>query len=240
MMKIKILWLYHDIKDVFGDEGNIQVLKQRAIKRGFEVEVETCGIGEEIKDDSYDLVYMGTNISYEDQYLFEDVKKKKPMLEVMMKQNKAFLLVSGGFQLFGNRFVGKDGEIVEGLGLLPYASDYRNLSSAVGNICIESDRFGKIIGFENHQYQIIDVDEPLGKVLVGCGNTYHNDYEGYMKEGVIATSIHGPLLPKNTRIADYLLKHICKQKNVSDSFKSISNRFEEDARRILLKRMNLG
>ena len=46
-MNLKILWMYHDLMDLYGDKGNAEVLRRRAEKRGIEVQLDTCTIGEE-------------------------------------------------------------------------------------------------------------------------------------------------------------------------------------------------
>ena len=45
-MNLKILWMYHDLMDLYGDKGNAEVLRRRAEKRGITVTLDTCTIGE--------------------------------------------------------------------------------------------------------------------------------------------------------------------------------------------------
>ena len=47
-MDLKILWMYNDLMDLYGDKGNIQVLKTRAEKRNINVTVKTCSLNEEV------------------------------------------------------------------------------------------------------------------------------------------------------------------------------------------------
>lgn len=239
-MKLRILWLYHDVKDVFGDEGNIQVLKHRALKRDIDVEVVTCGLNEMQDASEFDLIYMGTNIGYEDCFLLEDIRKKEKTFEEAMKKGSFFFLLSGGFQVFGKNFISSKGAEEKGLGLLPYSTDYKNLSAAVGNICVKHEKLGTIIGFENHNYQMIEVTNPFGKIVKGCGNTYHKDYEGYECENVIATNMHGPLLPKNPLLADYIIKGALKNKYGNIELAPIDDEIENAARNTLLKRWNIA
>ena len=41
-MELKILWMYHDLMDLYGDKGNIETLRYRTSKRGINVVVDTC------------------------------------------------------------------------------------------------------------------------------------------------------------------------------------------------------
>ena len=46
---------------------------------------------------------------------------------------------------------------------------------------------------------------PLGSVLFGHGNDGETGEEGCLYRNVVGTYVHGPLLPKNPGVADYLL-----------------------------------
>lgn len=54
--------------------------------------------------------------------------------------------------------------------------------------------------------------QPLGKVLYGNGNTGESGYEGVLYKNVVATYLHGPLLPKNPQLCDYILTCALKRK----------------------------
>ena len=60
MRELKILYLYPDILELYGDFGNIQVLKYRLETRGFKAIIEPYSIGNTPPDfKSYDLVFAG-------------------------------------------------------------------------------------------------------------------------------------------------------------------------------------
>jgi CobQ-like glutamine amidotransferase family enzyme len=46
---------------------------------------------------------------------------------------------------------------------------------------------------------------PFGKVKVGAGNNGDDGGEGIVFRNAIGTYLHGPLLPKNPQVADWLL-----------------------------------
>ena len=56
---MKVVWMYHDIMDLYGDKGNMMVLKKRCLDRGIPFELDTCGIGEEKDLSEYDLIFLG-------------------------------------------------------------------------------------------------------------------------------------------------------------------------------------
>ena len=70
-----------------------------------------------------------------------------------------------------------------------------------------------ICGFENHGGRTcINDNKPLGKVLYGAGNDGRSGYEGVVYKNVIGTYLHGPLLPKNPQLADWLISHALERK----------------------------
>lgn len=60
MKELKILYLYPDILELYGDFGNIQVLRYRLAQRGFKAVIEPYSIGDTAPDfKNYDLVFAG-------------------------------------------------------------------------------------------------------------------------------------------------------------------------------------
>jgi CobQ-like glutamine amidotransferase family enzyme len=73
----------------------------------------------------------------------------------------------------------------------------------------------RLVGFENHSGRTFlgDAAAPLGRVIAGHGNNDEDGVEGLIAmpgEGGVAglrvgTYLHGPLLPRNPHLADYLI-----------------------------------
>ena len=84
----------------------------------------------------------------------------------------------------------------------------------IRNIVLNSPLFEQpVVGFENHGGRTYIGDHtPFGKVFYGLGNTGKSGYEGVVYKNVIATYLHGPLLPKNPQVCDYLLERALKRK----------------------------
>ena len=84
----------------------------------------------------------------------------------------------------------------------------------ISNIVLKSDLFEMpVVGFENHGGRTcINNCKPLGKVLYGSGNDGKTGYEGVVYKNVIGTYLHGPLLPKNPQLADWLISHALEKK----------------------------
>ena len=119
-MNLKILWMYHDLMDLYGDKGNAEVLRRRAEKRGIEVQLDTCTNGEEKNIDEYDLFFLGGGADKEQNLIFADLLQRKQSIQTAMDHKTAFLLICGGYQLFGQYYKDQDGNVIEGLKFFDY------------------------------------------------------------------------------------------------------------------------
>ena len=58
-MKANILHLYYDILNLYGEYGNVNIIKKHIEDQGIEVNVEKKTIGDEIDFSKYSFIYMG-------------------------------------------------------------------------------------------------------------------------------------------------------------------------------------
>lgn len=241
-MDLKILWMYHDLMDLYGDKGNAEVLRRRAEKRGIEVTLDTCTIGEEKNIDDYDLFFLGGGADKEQNLIFADLIQRKESIQQAMDHKTAFLLICGGYQLFGQYYKDQDGNVVEGLKFFDYYTIAGDRDSrCIGNIAVETTMDGKTfkaVGFENHGGQTKNVSTPFAKVLNGHGNEMNSGYEGFMNDQVLATYMHGPLLPKNPDIADAILKRALKKRYGEVELEPLDDTIEYKAQEVMLKRLH--
>lgn len=245
--RLKLCWMYHDIMDLYGDKGNILTLKKRCEDRNISFELTTLGIGEYENFEDFDLIFFGGGADKEQQSIVDDLISKKENLKNAIDGGSFGLLVCGGYQLFGKYYQEAEGTKIEGLGFYPYYTNTgKGKSRCIGNIAIEVDLEGEkevVIGFENHGGQTLGVDKPFGKVLCGCGNSFGDKYEGFYDGKVLGTYIHGPLLPKNPRLADFVIAK-AMNKRIKDftlaDLKPIEEPFSQKAREKMLERMGLG
>ncbi|NCB33214.1 MAG: glutamine amidotransferase [Erysipelotrichia bacterium] len=242
-MNLKILWMYHDLMDLYGDKGNLLVLKSRAEKRGIEVQLDTCTLNEQKDCRDYDLFFLGGGADREQNLIYEDLLKRREQIAEAMQEKTAFLLICGGYQLFGQYYKDQDGKQVDGLGFFNYYTvagdrDHRCIGNIAVNAEMDHERF-LAVGFENHGGQTHGVESPFAKVLSGHGNTYDSGHEGFVNEQVLATYMHGPLLPKNPKIADLVLKRALKKRNGAAELAELDDSLENRARSIMLERLNV-
>ena len=243
MKELKILYLYPDLLELYGDYGNIQVLKYRIENRGFKAIIDRYCINDDAPDfNSYDLVFAGGGADNEQNILSQDLIKYRDNIKEAINNGVFFLLICGAYQLFGKYYKGVEGNIVEGLNIFDYYTEAiaDRKKRCIGNIVINANLNGKetkVIGFENHGGQTFDIPTPFGEVLFGNGNKFNDTEEGFMTKNVIATYLHGPLLSKNPDITDYIIKYCLDRKyNEEITLETLDDTFENLCREQLLEK----
>ena len=251
---IKILYLYPDMLELYGDYGNIQVLKYRIESRGYKAIIDRYSIGDATPDfNNYDIVFAGGGADNEQSILAEDLVKYKENIKEAVNNGVFFLLICGAYQLFGKYYKGVEGNIIPGLEVFDYytVANPDRKKRCIGNIVIDANLRSsnndtdsselntktKVIGFENHGGQTFDISNSFGNVLFGNGNKFGDAEEGFFNNNVIATYLHGPLLSKNPELCDYIIKYCLDRKyNENITLESLNDEFENLCREQLLNR----
>ena len=205
-MKITIGHLYPDLLNLYGDRGNIQCLMKRCQWRGIEAETIPFELEDEIDFSKLDIVLLGGGSDREQMLVCEKLKEIQKDFKAYVENYGVVIAICGGYQLLGNYYKTEQGTM-KGLELVDLYTE-QGEGRLIDNIVLQSNLFDMpIVGFENHGGRTyIKDNKPLGKVLYGAGN------EGVVYKNVIGTYLHGPLLPKNPQLADWLISHALEQK----------------------------
>jgi CobQ-like glutamine amidotransferase family enzyme len=208
---IRVGHLYPDYLNIYADRGNIAVLACRAAWRGHDLRVTSLGMDDAIVPGAHDLYYVGGGQDREQLLVAENLAAKADALREAAAGGAAVLAVCGGYQLLGRRYRGHHGDEMPGIGLLPLetiAGDRRMIGDVLLECELEPGERRALAGFENHAGRtILDPDaQPLGRVLAGFGNDGESGFEGCRVGRAIGTYLHGPLLPRNPWLADWLLE----------------------------------
>lgn len=211
-MKITIGHLYPDLLNLYGDRGNIQCLMKRCQWRGIEAETIAFEINDTIDFSKLDIVLLGGGSDREQMLVCSKLREIRQDFKEYVEQDGVVIAICGGYQLLGNYYDTDQGKI-EGLKLIDMYTE-QGEGRLISNIVLQSDLFDMpIVGFENHGGRTyIKNNKPLGKVLYGSGNDGKSGYEGIVYKNVIGTYLHGPLLPKNPQLADWLIQHALERK----------------------------
>ncbi len=209
-MRIRVGHLYPDYLNIYADRGNIAVLERRARLRGHELAVEAVGLGDELRPGAHDLLYVGGGQDREQALVAGDLAGKSQAVKEAAAGGAAILAVCGGYQLLGRGYLGLNGADLPGVGLFPHetvAGERRMIGDVLLECELEPGERHTLAGFENHagRTRLDPGAEPLGRVVAGFGNDGESGYEGCRVGRAVGTYLHGPLLPRNPWLADWLL-----------------------------------
>lgn len=209
-MTLRICHLYPRELNIYADRGNIAVFRARAAWRGIPVEMTEVGVGDPIDPAAHDLFYLGGGQDRDQVVVAEDLARTKgDALRAAADDGAVVLAVCGGYQLAGHGYTGVDGSRLKGLSLLD-ADTIAGQDRLIGDISINANLNGElrtVVGYENHagRTELGPGSRPLGTVIAGAGNNGATGQEGAVRDRVIGTYLHGPLLPKNPWLADLLM-----------------------------------
>jgi CobQ-like glutamine amidotransferase family enzyme len=208
--ELRVAHLYPEYLNIYADRGNIAVFAHRALWRGIGFDVEPVGLGDELRPGAHDLLYIGGGQDREQALIAPDLAAKADAIREAVAGGAAVLAVCGGYQLLGGFYRDRGGDELPGAGLFPLytvAGERRMIGDCLLRCELEPGVTRTLAGFENHAgITRLDADaEPLGRVVAGFGNDGASGFEGCRVGTALGTYLHGPLLPRNPWLADWLL-----------------------------------
>ena len=148
---IHIVQLYPRDMNIYGDWGNVLVLKQRLKWQGYNPVVTEYNPGDEFPSDA-DLIVGGGGQDSGQVVIQQDLQALAPSLRAMADDGLPMLVICGLYQLFGRFFKTHDGVLIPGIGVLDIET-HGGPDRLIGNVLSVSEEFGEIHGYENHSGQ---------------------------------------------------------------------------------------
>ena len=234
---LRVVHLYPDALNLYGDGGNIASLRQRCAWRGIPVVVDQVRMGEELDLSDADVVLLGGGADRDQLAVCRELLAQKEKLAAYVESDGALLAICGGYQLLG-RFYMMGSTQVEGLGVIG-AETRSGEGRLIHNVAIDSPVASTpIVGFENHggRTYLDEGETPLGTPLVaGTGNNEFAVGEGVLHKGVVGTYFHGPILPKNPQVADWLITHALERRGIRAELPALDDAYETAAHDVALR-----
>jgi CobQ-like glutamine amidotransferase family enzyme len=248
--KLTIGWLYPKLMSTYGDRGNIIVLQKRCEWRGIETEI--VSIDQTTTDKQIaqvDLLFGGGAQDREQEIVIENLMKQKKAIKALIENNVPALFVCGAPQLFGTYYEPAVGKRIEGLGIFDMHTKHPgpNKDRLIGNLVAhittpEILNNQMIVGFENHggRTMLGKNVAPFASVLKGYGNNGKDGTEGVVYKNAIGCYLHGPLLPKNPHVADYLIGKALEVKYKTPvELKPLNDALEDQAKSTIAHRLGI-
>src|SRR3990167_10095101 len=250
-INLTIGWLYPDLMSTYGDRGNISCLTKRCEWRGIEAGVLRINTDTKLeKLEKLDLIFGGGAEDRQQEIVMRDLKGSKgKIIKGLTEKGIPALFVCGAPQLMGKYYEPGFGKRIEGLGIFDMISIHPGLNEKrlIGNIVAKTQlnnfRNKIIVGFENHggKTYLGKKVKPFASVLYGNGNNGKDKTEGVVYKSAIGCYFHGPLLPKNPEIADYLIEKALENKYGKEiKLKKLDDFLAQKARETILRRYNIA
>jgi CobQ-like glutamine amidotransferase family enzyme len=232
-VRLVLCQLYPEHLSIYADRGNVMVLRKRCAWRGIELVERPLRPGEQLDAAEIDLFLLGGGQDRDQLLVAEDLQRHRAALAGAIADGATMLGVCGGYQLLGHVYRGHLGDDMRGLSLLDLETN-AGTTRMIGNVLLEADLGDgrrTIVGFENHagRTTLAPGLAPLGRVLSGHGNDGESGYEGAQAGRVLGTYVHGPLLPKNAWLADWLIRAALDRRYGAVELEPLDDELEERA-----------
>jgi CobQ-like glutamine amidotransferase family enzyme len=206
---VRVGLVYPELLGTYGDRGNALVLAQRCHWRAQAAEVVEIAAGEPIPD-SLDIYLFGGGEDAPQAMAAAGMRASRANVERARRGGAVVFAVCAGFQNIGTSYTLPDGTVIDGMGLVD-AATVAGSPRLIGEVVVEPDRpLPRLTGFENHggRTTLGPGVRPLGRVVAGGGNGDGAGIDGVLGERLVATYLHGPVLPRNPALADLVLTWI--------------------------------
>ena len=224
---MRILHLYPDLMNLYGDYGNVKVLASHLKDLGIDVSIDTLDLNGATDLNDYDFIYMGSGTESKQQVALDDLLRFRKELKEYIENDKVALFTGNAMELFGKKVGEKDG-----LGFLDFRSEISE-KRYTGDVIMENEETGKVVGFINKSSLISGGEKnKLFTYEFKDNNLKDNDYEGYRFHNLFGTHIIGPVLVKNPGFMKLLLKLLAK-----DKYQDINYPYETEAYNITLNEL---
>ncbi len=227
-MKIKILHLYHDLMNLYGEYANISVLRRHLEDAGAKTELDKVSVGDDFALPEYDFIYCGAGTERSLTAALSDFIRYRDDLREYAGSGKVALFTGNSLEMLGNNVFDREGKKFDGMALADFSayqggesykafiesnpedkqladSDKRLACDAV----FTADFTDKpIAGFINKCGFIKGSFTPFLNVMYGIGNNNSEKTDGVRINNIMGTHLIGPLLVKNPPVLSYVISLI--------------------------------
>ncbi len=208
-MNITIGYLYRDLLNLYGDEGNIKALKYHLEEQNVKVTIKYMSVNEEKNFDDIDFLYIGSGTENNILVALEDLKKDKDKIKKYLDEGKILLSTGNSVEIFGNYII--INKKIKALGIIDYVCMHQD--RIVKDVKIKNELVDEdIIGFENHSGKNISES----KDIINDGTFY-------------GTYIIGPILVRNPELCSKLVHRLIDNKDSNFKYKDEDYEFEKEA-----------
>lgn len=227
MKTIRIAHLYYDLMNLYGETGNILALKMALKRQNVRFEVDELTKGCKIDFSKYEIFIMGCGTEENQEIVRKDIIRYKEEFKKYVKI-KTFIITGNALELFGTSINNK-----EALQVFNFkAKGIRK--RIVGEQVYKTYLFQEpVIGFQNRGSIHDNKENHLFEIISGNADNQSSKFEGIKVNHFYGTYLLGPLLIRNPKLTNTILKELFEAKKYP--FKEILDTPEEMAYEAYLK-----
>jgi len=236
MNPLTLVHLYPREMNIYGDTGNVVVLERRLRWRHLPVRVVPVSVGDPLPGDA-DILLGGGGQDAAQGEIGADFAARGPELRAMADDGVVMLTICGTYQMLGHEFITQDGHSIKGVAVLDVVT-HGKAERLIGNNYVDTPEAGRLVGYENHSgmTELGPGVVPLGRTQNGRGNNGVDRTEGAVRDNVIGTYLHGPVLAKSPRFADDLLRRALRRAGRDDALEPLDDTLADRAARVAAAR----
>lgn len=220
---MKLLHLYYDLMNLYGEYANMSVLIRRLESQGLEITVDRKTLGESFDCSQYDFIYLGAGMETNQKVVLKDLLSHREELAAAIKQGSVLLFTGNAFELLGASITDSDGKEYAALGFAGFTVRETDTRITGDVICQCSQIKEPVVGFINKCTQIEGIDTPLFTVSMGPGNQSDDPREGFCFGNIFGTHLTGPILVKNPSFLDYIATLLGKRQQAQFELSPLEN-----------------
>ncbi|MBR6206291.1 MAG: hypothetical protein IKQ73_03915 [Oscillospiraceae bacterium] len=208
-MSIRILHLFPDLMNLYGDYANLSILTRYMELEG--CPFEQIASNDPVDPSGFDLVFIGCGTERSSLRALELLLPFRDAFSAFLSGGGLLLLTGTAYEIFCRtiRDDGQDGAVFEGLGLIPGDVSRTHRKRYLGDVIYSfGEKEKNIIGFVNKCSQTELEGPALFRTGSEPGNTLTSGAEGYLAGGIAATGLTGPVLIKNPDLCRWLLDRL--------------------------------
>lgn len=208
MEPVKILWLYGDLMDLYGDRGNLTAVTHCLDGAGIPWTMEEKSIYDELAPEEYRLIYVGPGKDRNLLRAAEHLTGYGEALSRAVEQGTVFLVTGNAQLLFGQSIRDEEGVRHPAAGLFEYTGEL------TGEVFIDDVVLAPAEDPETLAYGFInrtsrrtgDGGEPLFRVR--WAQKPIGETEGILHRNFLGTWALGPVLAKNAALLADVLERV--------------------------------
>ncbi len=213
----KVLHLYSDLLNLYGEYGNAAILKNRLESAGLKkVEIIKHKFGEKIDLKGIDFIYCGSGT---EKKLLKAAKDLLTYRDDFIEYNKnggIALFTGNASELLGKSIKDFDGKTTECLTVFDYETEFVANTRFTGDVICECSLIPhSIIGFINKSSNTTASNTPFLSVKNQFCNFYIPETDGSVNNNFFGTHLIGPILIKNPPLLEYFVNVICENNGIT-------------------------